>query len=119
MSVPNWRAAGRAALRFLGDRVLRGLLTLGSISTGVASPGWWQARGEHWWQGAAPAGGDGPRAVAAAARTEPGALDDPGVLRRMRSLRGSQDLPRLGDPAGTYADAAPHWHPESRAAGGN
>jgi hypothetical protein len=118
MPVPNWSAVGRSVLRFLVDRLLRALLTLGSIATGVASTGWWQARGEHWWEGAAPLKGSGPRSVIVAARAEPGALDDPGVLREMRSLRGSQDLPRLCERAEKYADAAPHWHPERRPAGG-
>jgi hypothetical protein len=117
MSVPHWSAAARAAVRFLADRTLRGLLSLGSMTTGVAPHGWWRERGEHWWEGAAPAPGSGPRSVLDAARAEPGALDAPGVLRKMRSLRGSQDLPGLGETGGDYADAAPYWHPERRPAG--
>lgn len=117
MRVPNWSAAGRSALRFAGDRLLRALLALGSMATGVAPPGWWRARGEHWWEGAAPTAGSGPRSVIAAARVEPGALDDPVVLRKMRSLRGSEDLPGPGETTASYADAAPYWHPERRAAG--
>jgi hypothetical protein len=117
MHVPNWSAAGRSALRFLVDRLLRALLAMGSIATGVAPTGWWQARGEHWWEGATPLEDSGPRSVIAAARTEPGALDDPGVLREMQSLRGSQDLPLLCEGE-TCPDAAPLWHPERRPAGG-
>lgn len=119
MSAINWPVLGRATARFLGDRVLRVLLTLGSMTIGGATPDWWKSRGEHWWEGAAPPKGSGPRSVIAAARVEPGALDDPGVLRKMRSLRGSQDLPRLAETGETHADAAPYWHPERRPAGGS
>lgn len=119
MPVPNWPAFARAALRFLADRVLRGLLALGAMTTGVSAPGWLKARGENWWEGAAPTEGTGPRAVLATARTEPGGLDDPGVLRRLRALQGSQDLAGLIGPPDAHTDAAPLWHPERRPAGGS
>jgi hypothetical protein len=118
MPVPNWSALARSALGLLGDRLMRGLLALGAMTTGVSAPGWLKVHGEHWWEGAAPAEGTGPRAVIAAARTEPGALDDPCVLRNLRALRGSQDLPLLGEACDTYTDAAPYWHPERRPATG-
>jgi hypothetical protein len=119
MPAPNWPALGRSAARFCGDRLLRALICLGSMSTGVASGDWWQRRGDHWWEGAAPTKGSGPRAVAAAARTPRGGLDDPGVLRKLRALRGSQDLPRMCEPHEGHLDAAPYLHPERRAAGGS
>jgi hypothetical protein len=118
MPVPNWSALGRSAARFCWDRLLRALIALGATATGVMSPGWARTRGEHWWEGAVPAKGSGPRAVAAAANTPRGGLDDPVVLRGLRALRGSQDLPGPGEQTETYVDAAPHWHPERRAAGG-
>lgn len=118
MPVANWSALGRSALRFFCDRLLRSLLALGTMATGVAAPGWWKARGEHWWEGAAPTKGSGPRSLIAAARVEPGGLDDPRVVRNLRALRGSQDLPRLAETAESYADAAPYWHPERRPASG-
>lgn len=119
MHAPNWPAFGRSAVRFCGDRLLRALISLGSMTIGVSSSEWWKNRGEHWWEGAAPTEGSGPRAVAAAARSERGGLDDPGVLRKLRALRGSQDLPGPGVPHDGYLDAAPCWHPERRAAGGS
>ncbi|MEW2517893.1 hypothetical protein [Actinacidiphila alni] len=119
MPAPNWPALGRSVARFCGDRLLRALIALGSTTVGVVSSDWWKSRGEHWWEGAAPAEGSGPRAVAAAARTPRGGLADPGVLRKLRALRGSQDLPRFGEPYDGHLDAAPCWHPERRAAGGS
>lgn len=119
MPVPNLSALARSAGRFLGDRLLRGLLTLGAMSTGVTAPGWLRAHGEHWWEGAVPPKGSGPRAVAKAANTPRGGLNDPVVRRKLRALRGSQDLPGFGDRSDGYADAAPCWHPERRAAGGS
>jgi hypothetical protein len=119
MPAPNWPALGRSTARFCGDRLLRALISLGSMTAGVASSDWWRSRGEHWWEGAASTKGSGPRAVAAAARRPRGGLDDPGVLRKLRSLRGSQDLPGPGELLDGYLDAAPCWHPERRAAGGS
>lgn len=118
MRVTDWAALVRSAAALVADRVLRALLALGTMTTGVTPPGWLKARGDHWWEGAAPAKGTGPRSVVAAARPESGTLRDPGLRRRLRALRGSQDLPRLGDTAGTYADATPYWHPERRTANG-
>lgn len=118
MPVANWSALARSALGLLADRVLRGLLALGAMTTGVSAPGWLKSRGEHWYEGAVPAEGSGPRAVVAAAMTEPGALDDPCVLRNLRALRGSQDLPPLAGTSDAYTDAAPYWHPERRPATG-
>lgn len=117
MASHDWAALGRSAVRLVADRVLRGLLALGAMATGVAAPGWWRARGEHWWEGASPAQDSGPRAALAKSRVEPGALNDPEVLRRLRTLRGSQDLPPHG-AARACADAAPAWHPERRRADG-
>lgn len=118
MTGPRRAATSRAGAGWLGDRLLRGLLALGAMTTGVAAPGWWRERGEHWWQGAAPARRTGPRPAGGGAGGGPGALDDPRLLRRLRSLRGSQDLARLTEAARGHADAAPHWHPERRSAGG-
>lgn len=117
MASHDWAAFGRAAARLAVDGVLRGLLVLGAIATGVSAPGWWRARGEHWWEGAAPSEDSGPRAAFAASRIEPGSLKDPAVLRRLRALSGSQDLPPHG-AARACADAAPAWHPERRTADG-
>ncbi|SHN26445.1 hypothetical protein [Actinacidiphila paucisporea] len=116
MRVIDWVALGRSSVALVTDRVLRALLTLGTVATGVTQPGWLKARGEHWWEGAAPAKGTGPRSLVAAAGAESGTLRDRGLLRKLRSLRGSQDLPRLGETASTYEDAAPDWHPERRSA---
>ena len=117
MASHDWAALVRAAARLVADRTLRGLLVLGTMATGVAAPGWWRARGEHWWEGAAPPEDAGARAVLARSRIEPGALNDPEVLRQLRALRGSQDLPARG-AARACADAAPVWHPERRTVDG-
>lgn len=110
----DWVALGRSSVALVADRVLRGLLTLGTMATGVTQSDWLKARGDHWWEGAAPTKGTGPRSVVAAARADSGSLSDRGLLRKLRSLRGSQDLPRLGETASAYEDAAPEWHPERR-----
>jgi hypothetical protein len=117
MRVINWAVLGRSAVRLAADRLLRSLLALGTMATGTIPPGWRKSRGEHWWDGAAPAEGTGVRSVLAAARVEPGSLRDPELLRRMRSLRGSEDLFDLDGTGATHADAAPSWHPERRPGG--
>lgn len=117
MASHDWAAFGRAAARLVADRTLRGLLVLGATATGVAAASWWGTRGERWWEGAAPPEGSGVRAVLARCRVEPGALNDPELLRQLRALRGSQDLPAQS-AARACADAAPAWHPERRTADG-
>lgn len=120
MRVTKWVARARSVLALVADRVLRGLLALGVMTTGIMAPGWLRERGERWWEGAAPAAKDPePRPPAVVAPTEPSALGDPGLLRELRSLRGSQDLPALDETTAAYGDPAPHWHPERRPANGD
>ena len=120
MPVSRWSAPalGRSAARYLWRTLMRGLFSLGSMATGAAPPGWWRTRGENWWEGVGPTEDSGLKSVLADGRIETGGLKDPVVLRKLRGLRGSQDLtglPGLPEQGDSYVDAAPHWHPERRA----
>ena len=117
MRVTRWAALCRSAAALVADRVLRGLLALGVMATG-ASPGWLRTPGRRWWEGAVPAKDSDRRPPDDADRAERGTLRDPALLRELRSLRGSQDLPRPDEIPGTHADAAPDWHPERRPGNG-
>jgi hypothetical protein len=113
MRLTEWAARVRSAVVPVADRLLRGLLALGVMATGAMAPGWLNKRGEHWWEGAAHAkAADLP--TAATPRAESITLRDLELLEELRSLRGSQDLPRLDGTAGADRDPAPHWHPERR-----
>ncbi|WP_433889437.1 hypothetical protein [Streptomyces sp. CA-111067] len=118
--VLRWSAGslGRSAARYLWRLLMRSLISLGAVATGVAMPGWWRTRADNWWEGVGTSEESGLRSVISDGRIEPGGLKDPAVLRDLRGLRGSQDLSGLeGSGGGSLADAAPHWHPERRADG--
>src|SRR5689334_15036968 len=117
MRVTRWATLCRSAAALVADRVLRGLLALGVMATGAA-PGWLRTPGRRWWEGAVPAKGSGHRSQDDAGLAERGTLRDPALLRQLRSLRGSQDLPQSDEIPGARADAAPDWHPERRPGNG-
>ena len=114
MRVIRWARLGGSAVVLVAYWVMRGLMVLGATSAGITASEWLMKRGEHWWEGAAPTKSSAPQWPIAAAGAEPGTLGDPALLRKLRSLRGSQDLPRMGEIPSTYTDAAPDWHPERR-----